>query len=50
IKHARRVRHAHSRYNHFVDYGDAEGFKAELQQLREQLQNLDSKQKMSKKQ
>ena len=40
IKHARRVRHAHSRYNHFVDYGDAEGFKAELQQLREQLQKL----------
>lgn len=50
IKHARRVRHAHSRYNHFVDYGDAEGFKSELQQLREQLQNLDSKQKLSKKQ
>lgn len=45
IKHARRVRHAHSRYNHFVDYGDAEGFKAELQLLREQLQNLDTRHK-----
>lgn len=40
IKHAKRVRHAHSRYNCFVDYGDAEGFKADLQQLREQLQKL----------
>lgn len=41
IKHARRVQHAHSRYNQFVDYGDAEGFKAELQRLREELQSLD---------
>lgn len=44
IKHARRVRHAHSRYNRFVDYGDAEGFKAELQRLRDQLQSISSKQ------
>jgi hypothetical protein len=42
IKHAKRIRHAHSRYNHFVDYGDAEGFKAELQHLREQLQRMPS--------
>lgn len=44
IKHARRVRHAHSRYNRFVDYGDAEGFKAELQRLRDQLHSISSKQ------
>jgi len=44
IKHARRVRHAHGRYNRFVDYGDAEGFKAELQRLRDQLQSISSKQ------
>ncbi|MEY5029917.1 MAG: hypothetical protein RLZ63_2232 [Pseudomonadota bacterium] len=44
IKHARRVQHAHSRYNQFVDYGDAEGFKAELQRLRDQLQSISSKQ------
>lgn len=43
IKHARRVRHAHHRYNHFVDYGDAEGFQTGLQQLREQLQHLQSR-------
>jgi len=30
IKHAQRVRAPHSRYRHFVDYGDAEGYKREL--------------------
>lgn len=40
IKHSRRILHAHSRYHHFVDYGDAENFKAELQALRQQLQAL----------
>lgn len=38
IKHARRVLHAHARYHQFVDFGDAEHFRAELQALREQLQ------------
>jgi len=37
IKHARRLMHAHSRYPHFVDYGDAEHYKSELAKLREQL-------------
>lgn len=41
IKHARRLLHAHSRYPHFVDYGDAENFKAELQKLREQLRQIE---------
>lgn len=34
IKHALRVRGAHARYRRFVDYGDAEGFRAELNALR----------------
>lgn len=34
IKHARRVRQAHSRYSRFVDYGDAEGYRRELENLR----------------
>ena len=35
IKHAQRIRAPHSRYKHFVDYGDAEGYKRELPVLRE---------------
>lgn len=34
IKHARRVRQAHSRYSRFVDFGDAEGYRRELEKLR----------------
>lgn len=34
IKHAVRVKAAHARYRHFVDYGDAEGFRDRLRQLR----------------
>lgn len=40
IKHSRRIRHAHARYRHFVDYGDAENYKKELQELRRQLQKI----------
>jgi hypothetical protein len=40
IKHARRVHAPHSRYRHFVDYGDAEGYKRELPGLREDLRRL----------
>jgi len=40
IKHSRRMLHAHARYPHFVDFGDAENFRAELQSLREQLQAI----------
>ena len=41
IKHARRLMHAHSRYPHFVDYGDAEHYKSELAKLREQLRKVE---------
>lgn len=50
IKHARRVQHAHSRYNRFVDYGDAQGFKDELQKLREELQSMEKRHKKPPKQ
>ncbi len=43
IKHSRRLLHAHTRYHHFVDYGDAENFKKELQSLRRQLQEIHEK-------
>jgi hypothetical protein len=39
IKHARRVLAPHSRYRHFVDYGDAEGYKRELPVLRDALRD-----------
>jgi hypothetical protein len=43
IKHARRVIHAHERYRNFVDYGDAEAYRAELEALRLQVrQNRDA--------
>jgi hypothetical protein len=34
IKHARRVRHEHSRYQRFVEYGDAESYRRRLAALR----------------
>jgi hypothetical protein len=38
IRHARRLLQAHSHYSQFVDYGDAEAYRKELQQLRKALQ------------
>lgn len=37
IKHARKIRGAHSRYAHFLEYGEAEGFHAKLEAYRRQL-------------
>lgn len=34
IRHARAVRGAHARYEHFVEYGDAEGYHRDLPRLR----------------
>jgi hypothetical protein len=42
IKHARRVLQAHPYYHGFVDYGDAESYRAQLALLREQLQKIKS--------
>ncbi len=41
IKHARRVRSAHSRYPKFFDHGDAESFRQGLQRLRRQYDDVD---------
>jgi hypothetical protein len=37
IRHATPTRGAHSRYKDFVDYGDAEGYRARLEELRSML-------------
>ena len=42
IKHARKTLQAHPYYAGFVDFGDAQGYKKELENLRKQLQTLDS--------
>ena len=39
IKHALRVRAPHQRYRRFVDYGDAEGFRSRLDELRKETKN-----------
>lgn len=41
IKHARRVMQAHPYYDGFVDYGDAEAYRDELDRLRAELAKLD---------
>jgi acyl dehydratase len=42
IKHARRVLQAHPHYSAFADYGDAQNYRDQLMQLRQQLQTLQS--------
>ena len=37
IRHATQIRGAHSRYKEFVDYGDAAGYRARLEELRARL-------------
>jgi len=39
IKHAKRIKAAHSRYNRFVDYGDAEAYHKKLGELRKDFNN-----------
>jgi len=39
IKHALRVRAPHPRYRGFVDYGDADGFRARLEELRNKVRD-----------
>jgi hypothetical protein len=45
IRHARRLLQAHSHYGQFADYGDAEAYRRELDQLRKILQGLPAEQK-----
>lgn len=42
IKHARRVLGVHSRYNRFVDYGDADAYRHELERLRAKARSADA--------
>jgi hypothetical protein len=42
IKHARRVLGIHARYGSFVDYGDAEAYRHELEQLRAEARSVES--------
>jgi hypothetical protein len=44
IKHARKVMQAHPYYMGFLDYGDAEGYQRELDNIRAKLADLDSNQ------
>jgi hypothetical protein len=40
IKHARRVAYTHSRYRFFFDYGDAEGYRTRLEEVRRNFADL----------
>ncbi len=40
IKHARRISSLHSRYQHFLDYGDAEAYRAYKEQIRRQFDDV----------
>lgn len=40
IKHARRVSYTHSRYKYFFDYGDAEGYRKNLEKVRRDFDDL----------
>ena len=42
IKHASRVRSPHSRYQHFVDYGDAQGYRQQVETVRNDFLDLRS--------
>ncbi len=41
IKHARRVAHLHSRYGQFLEYGDAEGFRKRLDEIRKAYEDVE---------
>jgi hypothetical protein len=47
IKHARRIKAAHSRYPRFFEYGDAESYRKGLERLRGELAEAARKQKSS---
>jgi hypothetical protein len=41
IKHAQRLKKLHSRYQKFIEYGDAEGYRAYLETVRHNFKDLD---------
>jgi hypothetical protein len=40
IKHARRMRHTHDRYSHFLPYGDAAAYREQLDKVRDDFKDL----------
>ena len=44
IKHARRISYTHSRYKYFFDYGDGEGYRKKLEEVRRQFDDLKQEQ------
>ena len=42
IKHALRIKTTHSRYKNFFDYGDAEGYRARIEEVRRSFKDLES--------
>lgn len=44
IKHARRMQNIHTRYEHFLDYGDAEGYRINLERVRRAFDDLEEEQ------
>ncbi|MBU4176383.1 MAG: hypothetical protein ACYC0O_01815 [Desulfurivibrionaceae bacterium] len=43
IKHARRIASMHSRYGKFLEYGDAEGYRNRLEEIRRDFRDLEGK-------
>ena len=43
IKHALRLKTMHSRYPHFLDYGDAEAYRKHIEQVRRDFEDLKNK-------
>jgi len=43
IKHALRMKGVHSRYQYFFDYGDAEGYRRQIEQVRRDFADLEPK-------
>ena len=43
IKHARRIASMHSRYGKFLEYGDAEGYRRRLEEIRRDFRDLEGK-------
>jgi hypothetical protein len=43
IRHARRVRHAHDRYSHFLPYGDAKAYRERNDTVRDDFSDLNGK-------
>ncbi|MBL6987923.1 MAG: hypothetical protein ISR72_12975 [Methylobacter sp.] len=41
IKHAKRIRNLHSRYQRFIDYGDAKAYRASIEDIRHDFKDLE---------